>query len=687
MRLTIAFVLLLAACGRAPQATEILWDTWGVPHIYATNDAEAFKAFGYAQAASHANLILKLYGQARGRAAEYWGEANLPTDRFVRTMGIPERAAAWYVDQTPEFKADLDAFAAGFNHYAEQHPDQIADSVKQVLPVSATDLLAHAQRIVNFLFMVGGQVDLPKTMDVGGGPGSNMWAVGPRRSASGHSLLIQNPHLPWNDLYLFYEAHIVTPTANLYGATLVGFPTLAIGFNDYLGWSHTVNTQDAVDVYRLTKDGDTGYRYDGGTRMFDTRTEVVKVKTVGGALREDTLTIKGAVHGPVFDEAAATASAVRVAGLDDSGNLEAWWRMGNAKGLAEFEAVVKELHIPFFNIMYADRDGHIYYFFGGKTPIRSRGDVAFWSQPVRGDSSALLWTEYLPYEKLPHITDPPSGWLQNANDPPWTVTWPLAFNPDSFPAYLAPREMGFRPERSALMQSGDSSITFDELVAYKHDTHMALADRLLPELLTEARHRGDAKAKEAADVLEKWDRAATATSRGTMLFTTWAQEYRKLARSKVFARAWRLDSALTTPAGLGDPVAAVKALSVAAAQVEKDHGALDVAWGDVVRLRYGGQDLAGNGAPGDPFGVFRTAYPSKDKDGKWSISGGDTYYGLIEFGNPLRAKILMAYGNSSQPGSKHFGDQIPLFSRQELRDAWRTRAEVESHLESREAVK
>ena len=154
---------LVLGCSTAPEPTEILWDKWGVPHIYGANDAELFRGFGYAQMESHANLLLKFYGQARGRGAEYWGgDLNLTEDRYVRTMGIPARARAWYDAQTPEFRANLDAYADGVNKYAAEHPDQVADSLEVVLPISAVDVLAHAQRIVHVEGLALGQVTEPR---------------------------------------------------------------------------------------------------------------------------------------------------------------------------------------------------------------------------------------------------------------------------------------------------------------------------------------------------------------------------------------------------------------------------------------------------------------------------------------------------------------------------------------------
>ena len=694
MKRSLVVALLVLACSGADttpsdpvksETTEILWDTWGVPHIFAPTDAEAFKAFGYAQMEAHGNLILKLYAEARGRSAEYWGEQNLTTDRFVRLMGIPSHAVRTFETMSSDAHANLAAFAAGINQYAVEHPDRLADSVKIVLPVTAPDVIAHAERVINFLFMMLGQVQLPQTLSNDVRPGSNMWAVGAHRSASGHPLLLGNPHLPWTDLYLFFEVQQVTPTRNFYGVSLVGMPMPAIGFNDHVGWSHTVNTQDGVDVFALTKLSK-GYLLDGAEQAFITRQEVIKVKTATGE-RRDTLLVKASVHGPVFQEDATTALVVRVAGLDDPNSFEQWWQMGGATSMTQFEGLVKGVHVPYFNIIAASQDGHIYYFFGGKTPKRARGDVDFWAAPVRGDSSALIWKDNLPYDALPHVMDPPTGWLQNANDPPWTVTWPLVFNPDSFPSYLAPREMGFRPERSMAMQLADSSMTLEELIQYKHSTHMGLADRVLPELLTAARTLGDADAKRAADVLGKWNRDADVDSRGAVLFEAWVRQWFEMSKGKAFARPWSLESTLTTPSGLANPMLAAKALSAAAKATIKDHGSLDVAYGDVHRLRYAGRDLPGNGAAGDPFGVFRVAYYAPEKDGKAKIVAGDTYYQAVEFSNPVRAKVLLAYGNSTQPGSRHMGDQLEMFSKKQMRDAWRTRQQVEANLESREVIK
>jgi len=686
MLYSLSMVLALAVVPQRPAPTEILWDTWGVPHIYAATAREAFRAFGYAQMQSHGNLILKLYGQARGRAAEYWGPANLAEDRFVRTVGIPARARQWYGQQDPVFRGLLDAFAVGINQYAREHPEALADSVRQVLPVTAVDVLAHTQRVIHWIFVAG--ADRARAGLPGGDIGSNMWAIAPKRSANGHAMLLANPHLPWNDFFLFYEGQVVIPGLNLYGATLVGFPSPAIAFNDFLGWSHTVNTNDGADLYRVTKVED-GYAWNDQLKAFEISREVLKVKQPDGSMKLDSLVIRRSVQGPIVKDSAGTALALRVAGLDRPGMLAEWWAMGQAKSLPQFETALRGLQIPMFNVIYADRAGHIFYLFNAAVPARPLGDVAYWEGTVPGDSSTTLWTGILPYGRLPRVLDPPGGWLQNANDPPWTVTVPSMLRRDQFPKYLAPSFMHFRAQRSAHMLSADSSISFDELVAYKHSTRMELADRVLDDLIRAARSSGSAYALKAADVLDKWDRQANADSRGAILFTLWAMRASPTppdVPSPLFAAQWRPDSAITTPHGLRDPAGAVKQLEGAAAFVEKNFGSMDVAYGDVMRLRVGSHDLPGNGANGDPMGVFRVQFFAPAKDGKWVSAGGDSYYAAIEFGPTVRAKVLLAYGNATQPGSPHVGDQLELFSRKEMRDAWRTRKDVEAHLERREQL-
>ena len=221
------------------QSTTIHWDTWGVPHISSSNVEELFYAQGYAQMHNHANLILKLYGTARGKGAEYWGESNLPNDMLIHTLRFPELAAAWETKQSQELKSILQSFVDGLNAYASSNPEAIEEKYKVVLPVTVQDVNIHGMYVV-FTRFIGGR-DLGMTQkwpDMG----SNTYAIAPQRSASGNAMLVQNPHLPWSNEFMFFESHLNLNGKNMYGSTLVGFPGIAIGFNEKLGWSHTNNT-------------------------------------------------------------------------------------------------------------------------------------------------------------------------------------------------------------------------------------------------------------------------------------------------------------------------------------------------------------------------------------------------------------------------------------------------------------
>ncbi|MBW4623697.1 MAG: acylase [Cyanosarcina radialis HA8281-LM2] len=667
----------------APKVTETLWDTYGVPHIFAKDGTEAFQAFGRSQMQSHGNLILRLYGQARGRASEYWGEKYLESDRWVRTMGVPDRAQQWYAAQNPDFRRHLDAFAAGVNAYAREHPDSIDDRVEVVLPITGVDLLAHVQRVLHFTFMVDPEVvaelaepeskssRTPRTFSYG----SNAWAIAPSHSASGNAMLLANPHLPWSDLFLWYEAQIKAPGIDAYGATLVGVPVLAIAFNDRLGWAHTVNTHDGWDAYQLTL-ADGGYRFDGQIRPWESETQTIKVKQADGTLRAEKLTVKRSIHGPIVAEKDGKAIALRVVGLDRSGVLQQWWDMARATNLAEFETVLSRLQLPMFTVMYADDKGHIMHLFNGQVPVRDRGDYEYWEGLIPGDTSATLWTTIHPYRDLPRTIDPPSGWLQNTNDPPWTTTFPSPLDPDDYPPYMAPRgPMDFRAQRSVRMLSEDKSISLAEMVKSKHSTRMELSDRLLDDLIPLAQKQDNPRIRRAVRVLKSWDRQANANSRGAVLFAFWFDE---MDFPTAFATPWNENSPRTTPDGLADPQTALSALDRAAVKVEAMYSKLDVPWGEVFRLRYGDVDLPANGGSGE-LGIFRVVDSVPDADGKFKAIAGDSYVAAIQFSRPVKAMALNSYGNSSQADSPYVGDRLQLFDRQQLHPVWRSRQEILAH--------
>lgn len=688
--LVASLAALLAGCSpSAPaslapeQGAEILWDSYGVPHIYASNRRELAHAFGWAQMQNHGDLLLRLYAQARGRAAELLGPDYLAEDRWTWTVDIPGLAARDYSLQRPEMRAHIDAFVAGINDFARAHPELIGDSVRAVLPVTGVDVLANQQRLALSRFLTSsGQVHAETR---GWERGSNAWAIAPSRSASGHTLLLANPHLPWSDIFTWIEAQYSMPGVDVSGGALVGSPVLQIAFNDELGWTHTVNTQDTEDLYELTLSGD-GYRYDGTVQPFAARVHVLRVRDSLGVLRDDTLRIRSSIQGPVVATKPGKAIALRVVGMTPATpyGFEQWWDMGRARNLAEFRRAIRPNQISGQNIIYGDRDGHVMAFYGGNSPIRSHGDGAYWSGIIPGDSSSTLWTALHPFDDLPLTIDPPSGWVQNANDPPWWSTFPVAVRPADYPSYFGPLGMGLRPQRSVHLLQSDSSFTWQEFLRDVRDTRMELADRLLDDLLPVASASRSDDVRRAADVLARWDRTTDAASRGAVLFVQWWTDYgRRMGARSRYATPWSAQHPLSTPDGLADTTAALHALSSAAQAVTKSYGVLDVPWGDVFRLRQDSLDLPGNGASG-AYGVFSVVDYQPAANNRYRAVSGDSYEAVIEFSSPLRAMSLLAYGNATRTGSPHRTDQLALFSRKQFKPVWRTRLEIEAHLERRD---
>jgi len=701
MRTLLLASLIAGAAYAAPKA-EILWDRYGVAHIFAADRESMFYADGWAQAQAQGNLLLQLYGESRGRAAEYWGPSHLALDRWLQLNGVPERAKTWYAAQDPTFRTYLDAFARGINDYASAHPNAIAPEYRVVLPVSGIDVVGHSLRVVHYMYM--GSMErmereikaftkskqlskriLPEEPEVTAG--SNTWAIGPPHSASGKSMLVVNPHLAWGDtFYRYMEVHLVGPGYDLYGAPQIGFPTPVVGFNQRAGWSRTVNTIDTVDFYALkVKDGQ--YEYDGKLQKFEHEAKTLKIKQPDGSLQEEKLEVRYSIQGPVVYDQQGVTIAMRVAGIDRPRMLEQWFRMGEATNLEQFKDALRIMSVPMWNANYADADGHIMMVFDGLVARRKTGDQAYWAGVVPGDTSKTMWTDYLSFDELPKSIDPPSGFHQNTNEPPWWMTLP-PLDPSAYPAYVAPPKMGstlFRTKRSLHMITAEPKISYETLVADKLSTRVELADAILPDLVKAAESSTDPTVKQAVSVLTQWDRETNINSRGAMLFRMFAERFfgangdidQKL-RVK-FDPMHPVESAY----GLADPASALQALAKAADECRRTYGSLDVQWGQVNRFGAGAADMPGDGGAGR-LGIFRTIDFNKKTGDRYYATHGETIVCAVEFAETQRAQCALSYGNSSQPGSIHQEDQLPLLVEKRLHPVWRDRAGIEKNLEKRE---
>lgn len=676
-------LLLLAclSCSRLQSQTvptEILWDNYGVPHIYAKNASEMYYALGWAQIQNHTDLIVKLYAQARGKSAEYLGDEYLESDKLIQLFEIPEKANRFYLSQTKDYQAYLDAFVNGVNGYLKANPEVLSEPLRQVLPIKTSDAVSHILRTIFLEFIAKEDIYLSNNSI---GAGSNAYAISPSRSASKNAMLVINPHLPWSDYFVWFESHLNAKDYNFYGISLVGMPALVMGFNNYLGWAKTINPIDACDRYELTLNGE-GYMLDGKTIPFTKKSCTLQVKQKDGSLKKQQFEFLYSKHGPIVSRNNKKAYAIRIAGIDNTGIIEQYSKMTMAKNFTEFESAVKYLQIPMFNLIYSDKEGNIFYLFNGNVPFRNEGDFKFWKGTIDGTQSKYIWTQTHGYNDLPKLLNPTSGFIQNCNDAPWSCTYPFVLKSENYPAYMSSQSFLLRPQHAINMVKDNISISFDQLVDYKNNTEMEAADRFLDDLLKAVDHYPDSLSKVAAGILKKWDKKTDTNSQGAILFAAWWDKI----NSNMFKVPWNPKEPVSTPDGLKDEKQVVKLLSQAASEVIKKYGKIDISWGEVNRFRIDEIDYPANGGPGDHYGLFRTIYFTDTPDNRKSAVAGETFIAVVEFGEKVKAKVSLSYGNATQKGNRHKGDQLKDLSEKILRDALLEKDEVLKHLEKREVL-
>jgi acyl-homoserine-lactone acylase len=229
------------------------------------------------------------------------------------------------------------------------------------------------------------------------------------------------------------------------------------------------------------------------------------------------------------------------------------------------------------------------------------------------------------------------------------------------------------------MIKDNPSISFDQLVEYKFNTGMEVADRFLDDLLSCVEQYPGPEALQAAIILKAWDRKTDNGSKGAVLFAAWWND----VRSDMFEKQWDKDNPVTTPSGLKEKKQAVEILVKSYKTLKEKYGTADIAWGEVNRFRIGSFDYPANGGP-DNLGIFRTMYFADDKDNKKHAIAGDTYIAVTEFGDKVKASVLLGYGNATQPGNKHIGDQLKMLSEKKLRPALLEKDDILKNLEKQE---
>ncbi len=234
--------------------------------------------------------------------------------------------------------------------------------------------------------------------------GSNTWAISPSKSASGRSMLFINPHQPFFGPGQWIEGHVHSDSGwNLAGATFPGSPFPSLGHNDALGWSHTVNVPDIIDLWTEKFDdpkNPLNYKYGNSYRTATEWTDTVKIKIENGN-ETRTFKFRKTHHGPVVAVRDGNPLTVRMAKFESFGVMEQRYFMGKARNFKEFKAAMARADVPMFNTMYADREGNIWYLYNGAVPRRDQ--KYDWQKPVDGSDPGAEWQGYHPMEDLPQI--------------------------------------------------------------------------------------------------------------------------------------------------------------------------------------------------------------------------------------------------------------------------------------------
>ncbi|MFL6208489.1 MAG: penicillin acylase family protein [Pyrinomonadaceae bacterium] len=689
---------------RRARAVTIYRDSYGVPHIYGRTDADVVFGLMYAQAEDNFWQLEDDMIRNLGRAAEVYGERSLNDDLVQAAFESNRLAVAQYERAAPRIRALCDASAAGLNYFLARNPQIKPRLITHFEPwyvyagVGGASLVTGAglklEELRAALPEVGRQVigngstgraseAAPSVDDeVDLDEGSNMWAVTPAKSASGHALLLINPHVGFFGGGQRYEAHLHSAAGwHVAGFAILGTPYIRSGHNDYLGWSHTNNYADLVDVYEETFDDPRqplSYRYADTHRTATEWVAAIKVKTDAG-LELHSFRIRKTGHGPVLAMRDGKALTLKLARVGENGGFEQRYAMSRARTLAEFKTAMARVSLTGSNTIYADRAGNIFYLHGNAVPRRS---TKFdWTKSVDGSNPETEWQGYHTLAELPQLTNPPAGWLQNCNSTPFLTT--ASGNParENFPVYMVPEPDTARARNARRILAGRVRFTFDEWTRAAADTTEVEADTFIPQIINEWQQLKGAHADRAAKLadviteLQQWKHVSTIDSQAMTLISSWLTVYN--------SRNFKRDE--------GDyPM--IRALEQAVGELVRGWGTWRVAWGEVNRLQRthtSGQEpfsdervslpvAGGASALGNVF-TFN-APPAQGLKRRYGVSG-NTYVSVVEFAPRVRARSIVTFGQSADPRSPHYFDQAPLYARMQFKPAWFTLAEIKAHLE------
>ena len=448
---------------------EVIRDRWDVPHIYANTLDDVFFAQGFIHAQERFWQMDFNRRLGAGRLSEILGPDAVPLDRWIRTLSVRRVAEAQAKEIKNKATLALEAYAAGVNAFLEQgkmpleimildyqpEPWSPADSLTWV-KMMAWDLcvnweaeILRAQLITKLGPEKAAELEpkpdavqpciIPKDIDFSSigstaldkadqakpftgptsqeGLGSNNWVLTGARTQTGAPLLANDMHLGMNIPSIWYENHLIAEDLDVTGISFPGIPMVVSGHNQHVAWGFTNGFSDVQDLYieRLRHNGDlVEYEFKGEWLEAEVIREEIKIKGQPPVFEE----VISTHHGPIINSLASdfcgeTPLALRWTALEVDGSLQSLYQMNISKNCSEFKEALREWTVPSQNVVYADTYGDIGYILPGKLPIRAKGQGLV---PVPGWTGEYEWLGYVPFEELPHISNPEKGFIATANN-------------------------------------------------------------------------------------------------------------------------------------------------------------------------------------------------------------------------------------------------------------------------------
>jgi len=688
---------------QAKQVT-IIRDNWGIPHVYGKTDADAVFGLLYAQCEDDFERVEMNYIEKLGRMSEVKGESELYNDLLIRLI-IDSADAVNDYNKAPEWlKKLLNAYADGVNYFLYTHPNTkpvLLQRFKPWYPLLWTDGSIGAIDVSNVTttelknFYTGNNEEVSiKRYEEPVATGSNGFALAPSKTASGNAILYINPHVTF---YFRPEVQMSSEEGlNAYGAVTWGQFFVYQGFNEHCGWMHTSSYTDVSDLYIekvSRKDGKLYYEYDGGLKPV-TEKNITLHYWEDGQLQTKNITAYYTHHGPVMAKRDGKWISVKANNRSMVSLIQSWQRT-KTKNFEEYKKTMELLANTSNNTVYADDKGNIAYWHGNFIP--KRDSKYNWTKPVDGTISATEWKGLHTLDEIVHVYNPSTGWIQNCNSTPFTVSGIASPKKENYPFYMAPVQENFRGITAAKILKYGKDYTIEKIIESGYNSHLAAFDVLLPALF---KAYGENKAdtiynslNEPIKILENWNRNAEEKSVATTLAIQWGEKLLPLIMSEMNdnENAGIVDKtnhfATNTSAKI-----MLDALISVVKDLETKFGDWKIEWGSINRY----QRLTGNlqekyddAQPSIPVGFASStwgcipSFASRVFTGTHKRYGynGNSFICAVEFGKKVKAKSLLTGGESGDINSIHFGDQALMYSKGVFKDVLFYKEDVLKHVE------